>query len=174
MRKSLFRAFSAVTTCKSCLEMISCQCSTGCITLRCSCEKAKLPCTNLCKCHQGKHEQTGLTTFACFHTLAWKWALSMCNFNATLVGGRLSGLFDFPNIRSRASSDVSVTWFCDTTSFFYGILKKKTYKVYEQDVNLLEGIGEAELTDEKMKLAEAFICKLYNQVTEFCFLTATS
>jgi hypothetical protein len=37
---------------------------------------------------------------------------------------------------------------CDTTFFFYGISKKKAYKVYEQDVNLLEGIGEAELTDE--------------------------
>jgi hypothetical protein len=36
----------------------------------------------------------------------------------------------------------------------------------EQDVNLLEGIGEAELTDEKIKLAEVFICKLYNQVTD--------
>jgi hypothetical protein len=48
---------------------------------------------------------------------------------------------------------------CDTTSFFYGISKKKAYKVYEQDVNLLEGIGEAELTDEKIKLAEVFICK---------------
>jgi hypothetical protein len=35
------------------------------------------------------------------------------------------------------------------------------YKVYEQDANLLEGIGEAELTDEKIKLAEAFICKFY-------------
>jgi hypothetical protein len=55
---------------------------------------------------------------------------------------------------------------CDTTSFFYGISKKKAYKVYEQDANLLEGIGEAELTDEKIKLAEAFICKLYNQVTD--------
>jgi hypothetical protein len=55
---------------------------------------------------------------------------------------------------------------CDTTSFFYGISKKKAYKVYEQDVNLLEGIGEAELTDEKIKLAEVFICKLYNQVTD--------
>ena len=54
---------------------------------------------------------------------------------------------------------------CDTTSFFYGISKKKAHKVYEQDANLLEGIGEAELTDEKIKLAEAFICKLYNQVT---------
>jgi hypothetical protein len=39
---------------------------------------------------------------------------------------------------------------CDTTSFFYGISKKKAYKVYDQDVNLLEGIGEAELTDEKI------------------------
>jgi hypothetical protein len=38
--------------------------------------------------------------------------------------------------------------------------------VYEQDANLLEGIGEAELTDEKIKLAEAFICKLCNQVTD--------
>jgi len=55
---------------------------------------------------------------------------------------------------------------CDTTSFFYGISKKRVYKVYEQDANLLEGIGEAELTDEKIKLAEAFICKLYNQVTD--------
>jgi hypothetical protein len=49
---------------------------------------------------------------------------------------------------------------CDTTSFFYGISKKKAYKVYEQDANLLEGIGEAELTDEKIKLAEAFMCKV--------------
>ena len=40
------------------------------------------------------------------------------------------------------------------------------YKFYEQDANLLEGIGEAELTDEKIKLAEAFICKLCNQVTD--------
>jgi hypothetical protein len=47
-----------------------------------------------------------------------------------------------------------------------GLSKKKTYKVYEQDVNLLEGIGEAELTDEKIKLAEVFICKLYNQVPD--------
>jgi hypothetical protein len=42
---------------QACLEMISCQCSTGCITLRCSCKEAKLPCTDLCKCHQGKHVQ---------------------------------------------------------------------------------------------------------------------
>jgi hypothetical protein len=55
---------------------------------------------------------------------------------------------------------------CDTTSFFYGISKKNAYKVYEQDANLLEEIGEAELTDEKIKLDEAFICKLYNQVTD--------
>ena len=39
---------------------------------------------------------------------------------------------------------------CDTTSFFYGISKKRVYKVYEQDANLLEGIGEAERTDEKI------------------------
>jgi hypothetical protein len=52
---------------------------------------------------------------------------------------------------------------CDTTSFFYGISKKKAYKVYEQDVNLLEGIGEAELTDEKIKLAEVFIGKFVSK-----------
>ena len=46
---------------------------------------------------------------------------------------------------------------CDTMYFFYGISKKKVYKVYEQDANSLEGIGEAELTDKKIKLAEAFI-----------------
>jgi hypothetical protein len=56
--------------------------------------------------------------------------------------------------------------FTQLPSFFYGILKKKAYKVYDQDANLLEGIGEAELTDEKIKLAEAFIGKLYNQVTD--------
>ena len=55
---------------------------------------------------------------------------------------------------------------CDTTFFFYGISKKMAYKVYEQDDNLLEGVGGAELSDEKIKLAEAFICKLYNQVTD--------
>jgi hypothetical protein len=44
--------------------------------------------------------------------------------------------------------------------------KKKAHKVYEQDANLHEGIGEAQLTDEKFKLAGAFICKLYNQVTD--------
>ena len=31
---------------QACLEMISCQCSSGCIMLRCSCKKAKLPCTD--------------------------------------------------------------------------------------------------------------------------------
>ena len=41
---------------------------------------------------------------------------------------------------------------CDTTSFFYGISKKRVYKVYEQDANLLEGIGEAELTKFKCQL----------------------
>ena len=31
---------------QACLEMISCKCSSGCITLRCSCKKAKSPCTD--------------------------------------------------------------------------------------------------------------------------------
>lgn len=35
---------------KSCQEIISCSCFTGCANLRCSCKKAKLYCTSLCAC----------------------------------------------------------------------------------------------------------------------------
>lgn len=35
-----------------CLEMITCQCASGCNTLRCKCRKSKLLCTTACGCHQ--------------------------------------------------------------------------------------------------------------------------
>ncbi len=40
-----------------CLEMITCQCGSGCNTLRCKCRKSKLLCTAACGCHQ-KAEST--------------------------------------------------------------------------------------------------------------------
>jgi hypothetical protein len=72
----------------------------------------------------------------------------MCNFNASLIGE------DFLDSSILQTSDPELHQM------------KKAHKVYEQDANLLEGIGEAQLTDEKFKLAGAFICKLYNQVTD--------
>ena len=35
---------------QACIEMIHCQCTTGCSTLRCKCCKSKLVCTSLCTC----------------------------------------------------------------------------------------------------------------------------
>ncbi len=34
----------------SCLEIITCQCTKGCGTLRCKCKKSKLCCTGACRC----------------------------------------------------------------------------------------------------------------------------
>ena len=39
----------------SCDELLSCQCNTGCRTLRCRCRKSKLLCTQLCKCRKPGH-----------------------------------------------------------------------------------------------------------------------
>lgn len=35
---------------KACLEMVSCKCTTGCATLRCSCRKSNVVCSGLCEC----------------------------------------------------------------------------------------------------------------------------
>lgn len=35
---------------KACVEMLSCQCTTGCATLRCKCRKAKIVCSGFCSC----------------------------------------------------------------------------------------------------------------------------
>lgn len=37
---------------ESCLEVVSCSCTTGCQNLRCKCRKSKLMCTGACKCAQ--------------------------------------------------------------------------------------------------------------------------
>lgn len=55
---------------------------------------------------------------------------------------------------------------CDTTSYFYGISKKSSLCVFRDNYELLEGLGEGELTDQKIKECEKFICKLYNQEAE--------
>ena len=38
---------------KSCQELIRCRCKKGCLIARCKCLRAKLPCTDLCKCGGG-------------------------------------------------------------------------------------------------------------------------
>ena len=54
---------------------------------------------------------------------------------------------------------------CDTTSFFFGISKKTGFKVYKDNVGLLGGFGEGNLTEQKIVDCEKFVCKLYNQGT---------
>lgn len=39
----------------SVLEFVSCKCTKGCLNNRCSCVKATLPCTDLCKCNGCKN-----------------------------------------------------------------------------------------------------------------------
>ncbi len=41
----------------SVLEFISCKCTKGCQNNRCSCVKATLPCTDLCKCNGCKNTE---------------------------------------------------------------------------------------------------------------------
>ncbi len=41
---------------KACLELIRCQCTTGCRTLRCKCRKANLFCTALCMCDEANQQ----------------------------------------------------------------------------------------------------------------------
>lgn len=54
---------------------------------------------------------------------------------------------------------------CDTTPFFYGISKKSALKVYRDNYELSEGLGEGDLTDQTIKDCEKFVCKLYNHDT---------
>ena len=35
---------------QSLIECVECKCKTGCLTMRCSCRKAELKCTDLCSC----------------------------------------------------------------------------------------------------------------------------
>ncbi|KAL8592266.1 hypothetical protein ACOMHN_036900 [Nucella lapillus] len=37
---------------ESCLELISCSCTTRCMTARCKCKRSRLPCTEACRCRR--------------------------------------------------------------------------------------------------------------------------
>ena len=51
---------------------------------------------------------------------------------------------------------------CDTTSYFANHTKKSTWKVFEEHHKLLSNLGIGNLTDETIKSAEAFVCRIYN------------
>lgn len=51
---------------------------------------------------------------------------------------------------------------CDTTSFICSHTKHSAWKVFLKHHNLLSGLGEGELTEDKIKLAEKFVCRLYS------------
>ena len=50
---------------------------------------------------------------------------------------------------------------CDTTSFICKHSKKSAWKVFLKHHALLSSLGEGELTEEKMKEVEEFVCKMY-------------
>ena len=50
----------------------------------------------------------------------------------------------------------------DTTSFIAGHSKKTAFRIFLQYHQLLEGLGDGDLTAEKMKKAEQFVCLIYN------------
>ena len=49
---------------------------------------------------------------------------------------------------------------CDT-SYFTGHSKTTAYRIFKEHHNLINSIGDGTLTDDKVKRAERFICKLY-------------
>ena len=51
---------------------------------------------------------------------------------------------------------------CDSTSFISGHTKKSTWSAFNVYYKLLCGLGEGQLTDQKIKYAEKFVCRLYN------------
>src|SRR6478609_2380673 len=51
---------------------------------------------------------------------------------------------------------------CDTTSYFANHTKRSTWKVFEEHHKLLNNLGIGELTDDTIKCAEAFVCRIYN------------
>lgn len=51
---------------------------------------------------------------------------------------------------------------CDTVSYFAGHSKKTAWKLFTTDNHLLKDLGTGELTQNTMKDAEQFVCKLYN------------
>ena len=51
---------------------------------------------------------------------------------------------------------------CDTTSYFANHTKQLSWKVFKEYHNLLKNLGIDELTEETIKSAEAFVCRMYN------------
>ena len=51
---------------------------------------------------------------------------------------------------------------CDTTSYFANHTKRSTWKVFEEHHELLNNLGIGELTDDAIKSAEAFVCRIYD------------
>ena len=51
---------------------------------------------------------------------------------------------------------------CDTVSFLVGHSKKSAWKVFISDGHLLKDLGRGELTEEVVRDAEKFVCKVYN------------
>jgi len=50
---------------------------------------------------------------------------------------------------------------CGTTSFICNHLKKSAWKVFLKHHTLLSSLRDGELTEEKMKEVEKFVCKMY-------------
>ena len=68
-----------------------------------------------------------------------------------------------PEGSSRAILPFHALTGCDTTSFFYGQSKQSAYKIFRDNFGLIETLGENELSDDKARNAELFVCKLYGQ-----------
>lgn len=55
---------------------------------------------------------------------------------------------------------------CDTVSHFRGYDKNKSWKVYENNSELLQNIGDDILTEETILGAEEFVCKMYSESSD--------
>ena len=55
---------------------------------------------------------------------------------------------------------------CDTVSQLSGHGKKTAWKVFQQNARLLDKLGKQHLTNQILKNAEKFVCKLYSPETE--------
>ena len=49
----------------------------------------------------------------------------------------------------------------DTTSYFNGVSKQAAFHAYKDNSILLNGLGEGDLTDDKLANCESFVCKIY-------------
>ena len=52
---------------------------------------------------------------------------------------------------------------CDSVSYIAGHSKKTSWKVFKSDHHLLVDLGRDPLTDDTIKAAEQFMCKIYGQ-----------